>query len=80
MLSWIASLTGDTKGEREQFEDFLHDGVVLCKLINRLAPGSVKKIGKKGEAAAMENINAFRAAAKVGELPRNSCDEIGKTQ
>ena len=65
ILTWIASLTGAVKGDRESFENFLHDGVVLCTLINRLAPGSVKKIGKKSEAAAMENINAFRAAAKV---------------
>ena len=66
-MAWISSLTGDQKSDREKFEDFLHDGVVLCKLINRLAPGSVKKIGRKSEAAAMENINAFRAAAKVKE-------------
>ena len=58
-------MTGDAKPERTTFENFLHDGVVLCKLINQLAPGSVKKIGRKSEAAAMENISAFRAAARV---------------
>ena len=65
MLAWIAALTGDSKADRMTLENFLHDGVILCKLINRLAPGAVKKMGKKGEAAALENINSFRAAAKV---------------
>ena len=29
------------------FEEVLQNGVVLCKLINKLAPGSVKKFKEK---------------------------------
>lgn len=39
------------------YEDILKDGVVLCQLINKLAPGSVKKIQTKGtNFQLMENV------------------------
>jgi len=46
-------------------EDILHDGVALCKLINKLQPGSVDKIYTGSEKyKLMENINKFIAAAQ----------------
>ena len=44
---WIGALTGKSCDEitcGTDFQIFLRDGVVLCELINVIAPGSVKKI------------------------------------
>lgn len=42
------------------YEDILKDGVILCKLINKLAPGSVKKIQTKGtNFQLMENVQRY---------------------
>merc|ERR1712042_413755 len=32
VLEWIATLTGEVKPDKELYEDFLRDGLVLCKL------------------------------------------------
>ena len=51
--------------------------MVLCNLINKLAPGSVKKIQAKGtNFQLMENIQRFQAAAKKYGLPQ---EEIFQT-
>ena len=43
---------------------------MLCKLINKLSPGSVKKIKEKGPAfMLMENVQAFQAAIKKYGVP-----------
>lgn len=40
-----------------RYEDVLKDGVVLCHLINSIAPGSVKKIQERGtNFQLMENV------------------------
>lgn len=60
-----------------QYEDILKDGVVLCKLINKLAPGSVKKIQERGtNFQLMENIQRFQAAIKKYGVPE---EEIFQT-
>lgn len=62
------------KGE---FEDILKDGVVLCNLMNKLAPGSVKKIATKGtNFQLMENIQRFQAGMKAYGVPQ---EEIFQT-
>lgn len=39
------------------YEDILRDGVVLCNVINKIVPGSVKKIQTKGtNFQLMENV------------------------
>lgn len=60
-----------------QYEDILKDGIVLCKLINKLAPGSVKKIQERGtNFQLMENIQRFQAAVKKYGVPE---EEIFQT-
>lgn len=62
------------KGE---FEDILKDGVILCNLMNKLAPGSVKKIATKGtNFQLMENIQRFQAGMKAYGVPQ---EEIFQT-
>ncbi|XP_078525574.1 transgelin-2 [Lissotriton helveticus] len=53
---------------KEGFQKWLMDGTVLCKLINSLAPGSIKKIQKSTMAfKQMEQISQFlQASAAYG--------------
>lgn len=59
------------------YEDILKDGIVLCKLINKIVPGSVKKIQERGtNFQLMENVQRFQAAIKKYGLPE---EEIFQT-
>uniref|UniRef100_T1GK08 Calponin-homology (CH) domain-containing protein n=1 Tax=Megaselia scalaris TaxID=36166 RepID=T1GK08_MEGSC len=64
VLNWIFEVLGE-KVPSGQYEDILKDGVILCKLINKMAPGSVKKIQERGtNFQLMENVQRFQAAIK----------------
>ncbi|XP_046740418.1 myophilin [Diprion similis] len=76
ILAWIEAVTGE-KLPPGNYEDILKDGVVLCNLINKLAPGSVKKIQTKGtNFQLMENVQRFQAAIKAYGVPQ---EEIFQT-
>jgi len=70
VLAWIEAILGEAL-PKGNYEDILKDGVVLCKLMNKMMPGSVPKINTTGtHFKLMENINSFQNAAKkfgVGE-------------
>ncbi|CAH1284287.1 unnamed protein product [Diabrotica balteata] len=72
-LEWIVTITGDelnTAGDMDNFYEVLKDGTVLCKLVNNIQPGMVKKINTSAMAfKCMENINAFLEAAKQLGVP-----------
>lgn len=69
-MEWISAVTEDESIKKEPFEQVLKNGVVICQLMNKLSPGSVKKIQKKGtKFTFMENIQAFQAASKKYGLP-----------
>jgi transgelin len=54
----------------ESYEDALKDGIILCKLINKIAPNSVPKINTTGgQFKMMENINMFQKALKAYGVP-----------
>lgn len=62
MLAWIEAILGE-KLPAGSFEDVLRDGIILCKLIQKLNPGSVQKINTTGgQFKLMENINHFQTA------------------
>ena len=43
-----------------RFEDVLKNGVVLCRLMNKIQPNSIKRIKESGTAfQLMENIQAY---------------------
>ncbi|KAF9810101.1 hypothetical protein SFRURICE_011269 [Spodoptera frugiperda] len=76
VLNWISAVLGEPL-PNAAYEDYLKDGVVLCKLINKLAPGSVKKIQERGtNFQLMENIQRFQAAIKKYGVPE---EEIFQT-
>jgi len=76
VLSWIEAVLGE-KLPAGAYEDVLRDGIVLCKLINKIAPGSVNKIQTSGGSfKLMENIQRFQAALKKYGVPE---EEIFQT-
>jgi len=76
VMEWIAACLGEPL-PKGPLEDVLKNGVILCHLINKLAPGSVKKIQEKGtNFQLMENIQRFQAAVKKYGVPQ---EEIFQT-
>lgn len=62
---WIEAVTGE-KITGASFQEGIKNGVILCKLINTLQPGSVKKINDSKMAfKMMENIGNFLAACEA---------------
>jgi hypothetical protein len=69
---WIEAVTGEAKGD-QSFQEWLKNGVVLCKLANCVKPGSVKKINESKLAfKEMENITFFMKAAREMGVPELS--------
>jgi transgelin len=56
VLDWIEAVLGE-KIPAQPYEDVLRDGIILCKMMNKIAPGSVNKIQTSGGSfKLMENI------------------------
>jgi len=69
ILEWICAVLDQPLPE-EDYADYLKNGVVLCKLMNKIAPNSIPKFKEKGPAfLLMENIQAFVGAAKKYGVP-----------
>ncbi|ELQ76518.1 Calponin [Trachipleistophora hominis] len=65
LKEWIEHITLETIGDN--LEESLKDGIILCKLMNKLQPGSCNYSEKKSAFLQRENIFAFiRAAKKIG--------------
>jgi transgelin len=63
--SWIEEVLGAKFPPGEKYEDALKDGIILCKVMNKLKPGSVPKINTSGASfKMMENINMFQKACR----------------
>lgn len=77
ILDWIDAVLGEKVPRDQPFEKILKDGVVLCNVANKIKPGSVKRINKKGgNFALMENVAAFQKAMKAFKVPE---EEIFQT-
>ncbi|CAF1154407.1 unnamed protein product [Rotaria sordida] len=62
---WVEAVTGE-KFPNNDYAEALHDGIVLCKLMNKLKPGSVAKIHTTGSPMKLrENISFFQDAAQA---------------
>ncbi|XP_033636700.1 muscle-specific protein 20-like [Asterias rubens] len=67
---WIKAVVGEPLGDN--FHEALKDGTMLCKLINVLQPGSVKKINTSKMAfKMMENIGMYLEATDTYGLPKS---------
>ena len=66
VLAWVADVTEqEADFSRGNLIDSLRDGVVLCELLNKLQPGTVKKIDRKGKPMSnTENITKFMTGAR----------------
>lgn len=54
---WIETVIGE-RFPPVAYEEALRDGIILCKLMNRLAPGIISKINTTGgDYKMMDNIN-----------------------
>lgn len=72
ILNWISAVIGEPIDTKEPFEKVLKDGVILCKLVNKLIPGYVKKINTKGgNFALMENIAAVQKGMRQYGVPED---------
>lgn len=60
---WIEAVTGERFPPGVPYEDALRDGILLCKLMNRLQPGIVQKINLSGgDYKMMDNLSQFHKA------------------
>lgn len=56
--AWIETVTGEKFPTGVDYEDVLRDGILLCKLMNRLKPGIIGKINTAGgDYKLMDNLN-----------------------
>lgn len=56
VLDWIYAVLGEPVPAGD-YESILRDGIVLCKLANKLTPGCIKKIQERGtNFQLMENV------------------------
>jgi hypothetical protein len=73
--AWIEAVTGESF-KSEPFGDMLKDGMLLCKLINTIRPGTVKKINKmKMPFMQMENISNFLQGCRKLGVADHDCFE-----
>ncbi|XP_046395064.1 muscle-specific protein 20 [Ischnura elegans] len=63
---WMETILGEKFPKGVAYEDHIRDGQVLCRLMNKISPGSVAKINSSGgQFKMMENINLFQQALKA---------------
>lgn len=55
---WVETVVGEKFPANSDYETSLRDGIILCKLMNRLAPGIVPRINVSGgDYKMMDNIS-----------------------
>ncbi|KAI4491620.1 hypothetical protein M0804_003012 [Polistes exclamans] len=67
---WIETIVGERFPPGINYEDALRDGVLLCKLMNKLQPGIITKINTSGgDYKMMDNLNQFQKACTKYGVP-----------
>jgi len=71
VTTWIGEIIGETMDGTVQ--DWLHDGQRLCKLVNTIKPGSIKKVNTSAMVFKQrENITYFQNFAREHGVPEIS--------
>jgi len=61
--AWIEQVVGTRFHPGRSYEDNLRDGILLCMLMDRLAPGIIQKVNTTGgDYKMMDNLNQFQKA------------------
>ena len=67
---WIEAVIGESFPTNKKYDEALRDGIILCKLMNKLKPGSVPRIKLVGSGFQLrDNLNQFQIAAREYGLP-----------
>ena len=67
---WIEAVLNEPFPDGKAYEDVLKDGVILCKLMNTLSPGSIPKINISGaNFKLMENVSRYVCMYHNGQCP-----------
>lgn len=80
-LEWIKIITGEnfnTSGDMDNFYEILKNGTLLCRMVNCIQPGAIKKINESQMAfKCMENIDAFlKMAIQMGVPPQETFQTV----
>lgn len=58
--NWIEQVIGERFPQGYSYEDCLRDGIILCKLMNKLKPGIISKINVSGgDYKMMDNLSQW---------------------
>jgi len=72
IVYWLPELSAEKPQGQKNVHQWLKNGRVLCQLINKISPGSVRKINKNNMAfMQMENIGNFLKAAENFGMNKN---------
>ncbi|XP_012267095.1 muscle-specific protein 20-like [Athalia rosae] len=67
---WIETVIGERFPAGVSYEDALRDGIIFCRLMNRLQPGLITKINTSGgDYKFMDNLNQFQQACVKYGVP-----------
>lgn len=54
---WIEEITGEKFAKKDDFQASLKDGILLCKLVNKIQPNIVKQISTQKMVSEKKNFN-----------------------
>ncbi len=75
---WIEAVLGENFPPGKPFEDCLKDGIMLCRLMNKLEPGIVPKINESGPSfKMMENVNRYAWDSQSSSIFSHLCPSSG---
>ncbi|KAL2479081.1 P-loop nucleoside triphosphate hydrolase superfamily protein with CH (Calponin-like proteiny) domain [Forsythia ovata] len=84
LIEWLNRVLPDLSlpinASDEELRGFLVDGTVLCRILNKLKPGSVTELNGSAHSShsCSENVQRFLSAMDVMELPRFQAADLEK--
>jgi len=73
VVQWVTQVSGESKLPHESVAEWWQDGLVLCKLVNAIKPGTITKVSNmKAPFKKMENITRFTDAVRMFGTPESA--------